>query len=286
MQTTKTTAPRNTGWITGVASAGSLSSGNRIFLAATTMSSGPRSRDGYLEGRAWHLGADHGAARRGTVRGLGRRRRGALDGRARGSLLDHSGQLPAAAQAAGNLRGSTRVGGAQRRGRVPAGVVRARSDHYHRAPDRPSVTHGTKSGNLLSRPADEQDGQQLWEWRHQDIALDHARDAVNDRAGSGEVAAGSLRVRASRIGHSRVMPVRGQVDGGSARKRCGARGRPASESCPRMVGTAVVIPGRLGQPGGSPQAGRQRRSWQPGPSQGGRRACEGSTGISIKIIYR
>ena len=60
MKSTRTAAPRNMGWIAGTASAGSLEFREPELPRGYDDEQRAAFRDGYLEGRAWQLGTDHG----------------------------------------------------------------------------------------------------------------------------------------------------------------------------------------------------------------------------------
>ena len=62
MKTTKTTVPGNTGWTAGAASAGSLEFREPDPPRGYDDEQRDAFRDGYLKGRAWQLGTDHGTS--------------------------------------------------------------------------------------------------------------------------------------------------------------------------------------------------------------------------------
>lgn len=62
MKTTKTTVPRNMGWAAGAASTGNLEFREPDLPGGYDDEERAAFRDGYLEGRAWQLGTDHGTS--------------------------------------------------------------------------------------------------------------------------------------------------------------------------------------------------------------------------------
>jgi hypothetical protein len=85
MNTTKDVAPWNMGWAAGAASAGGLKFREPDPPLGYDDEQRTAYREGYLEGRAWQLGNDHGAA--------GTEPFGDLDEGGEGLLMDALGEV-------------------------------------------------------------------------------------------------------------------------------------------------------------------------------------------------